>query len=474
MLNHIQHYENITPYSKNGSQKFAYATHKENPNHRVIINQIKKTSLLLPIDIDSIINALHHLEMLEEDSEYWYLITTDIQGVTPFEPIEQNATPAGVINTDRFLEFLNLIKEYYLLAPYYQLMLLSENQFLLNNQQLKSKELLVLNDLADEYVDFSTVKSQLFPLIGSFLILIKNSEPAIYEDIDWTETFEASSKAVSLSELSTLWIDEIHRITNKIESTESTFLTGIYAIKASDAKAPSAIRRQVEADKRTELQSLRETPKNSSQGIKPAIIITLIIAFILLMIFVIPNLLEQIKNTNLFTSKEKAPTVQSLTSNTDTTKNLTDSNQTTNRKLANSIETLLTDQIKLLKGDWTYDESQFYTGYKSLNLVLSEDSPKGILQSSPISLSKNTNLSLWMMSDSAGQVIATTRFYQNNKLIQTFETKIIFEAPMTCYLINPLTNTASAHFSLSDSLQFEISGSPQTLWLDDFLLESYK
>lgn len=474
MLNHIQHYENITPYSKTGSQEFAYATHKENPEHRVIINQIKKTSLLLPIDVNSIINALHHLEMLEEDSEYWYLITTDTQGVTLFEPIAQNATPACVINTDHFLEFLNLIKDYYLLAPYYQMMLLSEKQFLLNNQQLKSKELLVLSNLDDEYIDFSTVKSQLLPLIGSFLVLLKNSEPAIYLDIDWTETFEASSKTVSLSELSTLWIDEIHRITNKIESTESTFLTGIYAIKASDAKAPSAIRRQAEADKRTELQSLRETPKNSSQGIKPAIIITLIIAFILLMIFVMPNLLEQIKRSDLFTGKEKSPSVQTSTTSIDNTKIETTSNETTNGNISNSTETLLTDQIKIIKGDWTYDEGQFYTGNKSLKLALSEKSPTGIIQLSPITLSKNTNLSLWMMSDSAGQVIATTRFYQNKKLIQTFETKIIFEAPMTWYLVNPLTDTASAHFSSADSLQFEISGTPQTLWLDDFLLESYK
>lgn len=472
MLNHIQHYENITPYSKNGSQQFAYATHKGNPDQHVIINQIKKMSLLLPIDVNSIINALSHLEMLEEDSEFWYLITKDVQGPTLFEPFSEAAAPASILTTDHFLDFLNLLKDYYLLAPYYQMMLISKNQFLLSNQHLISKELLVLSDLTDDYIDFSTVKTNLLPLIGSFLVLLKNNEPDKYQTIDWTKVFEASAKSVSLYDFSTLWINEIQRI-NNIEPIEATPLAGIYPIKASDAKAPSAIRRQAEAEKRTELQSLRETPKNSSQGIKPAIILTLIIAFILLMIFVMPNLLEQIKRNGMFTDKDKTPTLQTSTNN-DSPKTLTILNEARNGNLDNSAETFITDQIGILKGDWSFDESQFYTGNKSLKLALHEKSPNGIIQLSPITLNKNTNLSLWMMSDSDGKVIATTRFYQNNKLIQTFETTIIFEAPMTWYLINPLSNTESAHFSSADSLQFELAGSPQTIWLDNFLLESFK
>lgn len=291
MLNHLQKYDGYECFFKNDSQQLMYALHINNTERAVVINQIKKSELPLPIDILGFINASHQLEMLEEDLDNWYIITSKIDGVPIFEFIENpDAPPHGII-TKHLSEFITLMHDYDALAPYYQYHLLDASQFVLSHNQLKSKEIIKLSELQEGYIDFNAVKALAIQRLSELIALVGITERETYETVNWVPALEASTSVSSLSELSLIWTNEIEAIRHRLKSTP---LTNLYSMKAAESNDPLAIRRLNDLDRKKEMETLTQPEPRPPHRIKPAIVLTLILILSFLAVMFFPGLLDQL------------------------------------------------------------------------------------------------------------------------------------------------------------------------------------
>lgn len=467
MLNHLQKYEGYELFKKTDAQQLSYAFRKDQPSQPVIINQIKKSALLLPIDVHGLINAFRQMDMLEEDGEHWYIITRRLEGQPLFPDSHKALAESPQLSTDQLYQFLNLVADYDGLAAYYQYLLLSEELFQLHNGQVKSSEVLLLESEPSIPMDFVAVKARIHQLLGRLIALLKISEPHTYETVNWMPIFERSAATASLSALVALWKETFEALGNKLKPTP---LKELYVVSSAEAAAPAAQRRQAEAEKRTELESLQAQSAVRPKGVNPAIWLTLVLALALLAIFVLPGLLKQASPEN-DTAKTDSP---STSAPAEAAPGTSAPDTASPAPKGDDIERLPADKIAFLNGKWAYDENQFYSGNQSLKLVLSTSDPLGTLRLSPVALSKNTSFNFWMMSDTSGQVQTIVSFYEGDHLIQSFENVTFFEAPMTWYLINPLSGANGYDLTKADSLEIKLLGSSQTLWLDDLALESFK
>lgn len=466
MLNHLQKYDSYECFLKTDSQQLMHALHINNSERCVVINQIKKAALPLPIDVLDLINASHQLEMLEEDTDNWYIITSKIDGVPIFQPTENpDAIPHGII-TKHLSEFIALIHDYDHLAPYYQYHLLESSQFVLCHNQLKSKEVIILSVLTEGFIDFNAVRALAIQRLSELIALLGVTERETYETVNWVPILEASASVNSLSALSQLWTTEIEVIKSRLKSTP---LTNLYTLKAAESSDPLAIRRLNDLDKKKELESLQPPEPRPPYKMNPAIVLTLILVLSFLAVLFFPGLLDQLMGRKS-QAAEAPPNSQETTSSQVAelpAENLLGISNDPAEKLAFSL-------ISFAEGNWQFDKNQFYSGDQSLRLMLDAQSPNGAILLNPISLSKNTSFSLWMMSDKTLETKIQLAFYKGLEVVQVIDKTISLEAPMTWYLINPLENISYHDLSNSNTLKITFNGDAQTLWLDDLSLESYK
>lgn len=475
MLNHLQKYENFEAFYQSDIQTLSYATQIDISENQVILNQIKKSAFPLPLDIIATIGALHQLKLLEEDGEYWYIVSTRIKGTPLFAEDNAYLQPSQPLLTEHLIQFLELAKDYEALAPSYQFLLLKETQFILQDNRLCSQELLNLSELPDTPIDFSIIRAQVLQLVSHFLTRLLHTEPTLYSNKNWVPIYDASENMHTITELAMLWLNEINENKSKLQPLP---LNNLYVVEPEAAITPAAIRRQKENEKQAalELESLRNDSKQPQKGLRPAVILTLALACILAAIFVIPGILSSFKENNLVKTPDTTTSQNQSTNDTSKDNKPADSTPApgTSVDSVNSEEKLPVNQISFSSGTWSYDTTQFHGGDRSLKLILSAESPSGKFVLDDISLSKNTNLTLWMMSDTAGYATLKILFYNGDKLIHTFEDKTIFETGQNWYMFNPLTSNTTFDLSKATHMEVEVSGSPQTIWLDDISLESYK
>lgn len=466
MLNYLQKFEAIEILAQNEQQTISTAHPINAPSELVTITQLKKQFLPIPFEADSIIRSFSSLKFLEEDAENWYIVTSRYEG-TPFsaENVRYSDTSFH-LTTENFIQFLMIAKHYEVLSPIYQNILLDVSQFTLFDNKLVSSEVLDLTMIKTHSNEFSEVKSQVLQLISHFIARLIHTEPHSYNHINWTPMYDVSENLLSLTQLCDYWLQEIE----KIQRLQPTPLNELYAVQAQAVQTPAAVRRQKELEKQAVLVSLQQSSKTRSTKLNPAIILTLAVVAVLACIFVVPGIFDSLKQTE----QPKNITILDTAPNDQTSNNSTQPATTGNDVDVDPLEKLPIEQLAFLTDNLQYDTSRFYSGDRSIRLTLDSKHASGSIQLSDISLNKNTNLTLWMMSSKAGAVKMKLSFYQDQKLIKDLSYLATFESEESWYMMNPISTRGDLDLSDANRLVIEISGVPQTLWIDDISLESFK
>ncbi len=466
MLNYLQKFEIIEILNQNEQQSISIAHPINAPSELVTIVQLKKIFLPVPLEAESIIRSFSALKFLEEDTENWYIVTSRFNG-TPLSAENIRYSDASFkISTENFKQFLTIAKNYEGMSPVYQSLLLGVAQFTLFENQLVSNEILDLTTFSPHNIEFAEVRTQVLQLISHFIARLIHTEPEAYNHINWTPMYDVSENLLNLSQLCDYWILEIE----KLQRLQPTPLNNLFVVDAQAAQTPAAIRRQKEVERQAVLESLQQSSKFRSNKLSPAIALTLAIALLLAGIFVLPGIFDSLQETYKAKDIATSETKPSDTVPKDNTPPATTGNEVD----VDPLEKLPIDQIEFLSDNWQYDTNRFYSGDRSLKLVLDAKKSSGAFQLKDISLNKNTNLTLWMMSSKAGAVKMNLSFYHDDKLIKTLSYMATFEAEESWYMMNPLSTRGDLELSDANRLMIEISGVPQNLWLDDISLDSYK
>lgn len=452
MANHQEKYDYYEILVHNEHQQITHGIHKEQTLQKVSINKIRKSSYVLPVDVSGFVNGFTQLVMLEEDPSHWYIITRKLDGTALFNA-EEHESPVSMSFThiDQLKEFLDCLKAYDLLAPFYQFHLLRESNWLVKDAHVLSKELLIFDETLDGFIDFPLVRAQANAMILKLFAGLNylDQEPLSIEKITQDTQFISG-----LDALAEYWLALIDLYSNMPKPVR---LEGLYTIPSETANAPMAKRRVLESSKLATETLSDSTPKANKPVIKPAIALTLITAVICLIILLVPAL-------KLMLSPQPD-------------KNLVDTSQSnTQNETLPPVEShsLSLDQIQLEGNGWSIDESIFYTGKESIRLDLTKTSPSGKMIIDPISLNKNSTVSLWLRSSKAGTVRMTVVLYNHESQISKSETTVPLEADQTWYLVSLLGSNIPQNIEDVNRLEITWDGSPQTLWIDDLTVESFK
>lgn len=470
MLNHKDKYINFHLYQQSEVQKFYLANKKYSTDEQVLVNVLLKSALVQPLDVHGVINATHSLEMLEEDSENWYFITSHLEGESIFSPSQGPLTQETTFGTEHFLQLMNTVKTYDYLTPYYQLMLLNESQFLLHQGKLVTREVFDLAFLPEILPDLNSSKAQLSSLVSQSIDLMKVNNPGTYAMVNWLPLFERASLTNTLGEAADYWSKEIQTISSRLQPEP---LANLYGVKPPVEKSRAAI---LPGKKYDSLQPGSQSPRKNTNL---AIILTCILALCLIIASFTPNIKDFV--TQIASDKNQpekdAPSTSTPKDNTSSgdSKGATgDGTGNASNTPAPESEGLIPENIAFLSGKWAYDMKQFHTGDRSLQLTLDKNNPSGTVEFSNLSIPKNAELSLWMRSDHNGSIKATFTFYKSGQLLYTYKKTLNFEAAEQWYLMNPLSDVFTENFQEANTLKIEFTGEPQILWLDDLYFESFK
>lgn len=472
MLNHKDKYIHFQLYQQSEFQKMYIAQKKTTPEELVLVNVISKAVLVQPVDISGVINASHCLEMLEEDNENWYFITSHLPGKAIFSPTaEPNRTVKG-FSTQHFLQLMALVSTYDYLTPYYQMMLLKESQFILHNDQLVSREVFDLSFISKDLPDFTAVKTQLAALIAQGVNLLKMELPEVYGNVSWYAIFENANSLNSLKQITTYWSEEIEVLSRRIQPE---VLENLYTIKVEKDSAPGpnpSQRRYATLPAKEESPTNRPAPEKRKNT---AILLTGIIALCLIAASLAPKVIDYFNTlkTEQKTNDSK-PVNDTASTNTGNASSETGNDDSGGKNASPENEQLQPKNIAFLNGLWAFDQTQFHTGDRSLKLTLDKNNTKGIVEFSNLTIPKNASLSLWMRSDKGGNIQAEFTFSKGNRILGTHKAILNFEAGEQWYLMNPISSTLAEEFSGADNLKIQLSGDANTLWLDDLLFESFK
>lgn len=466
MLNHKDKYIHFQLYQQTEFQKFYTAQKKNAPEEQVLVNVLPKASLIQPVDVSGVINASHCLEMLEEDAENWYFITTHLIGNEIFIPVSDPQSAVKGIHTKHFLQLMTLIHTYDYLTPYYQSMLLKESQFVLHNDQLVSKEVFDLSFLPETLPEFAMIKTQLSALVAQAINLLKIYHPETYGAVNWHPLFEKAYTLSSISQIANFWSNEVQALSSRLQPEVLENLYGVTTEKTNGKVAASSHKNY------NTLQRTEQLPPNRKNA---AIVLTGIIALCLVVFSFAPTIIDYFNHLGT----DQKVTDETSQGASDTSKSEApvpaDQNGDTGENTSSSeIEQLDPKNITFVSGLWAYDKSQFHTGDHSLKLTLNKSNTSGTVAFSNLNIKKNAALSLWMRSDSRGNVKATFSFFKGSKEIVTYSETLNFEAGEQWYLMNPISAISSEDLSKADTLRISFSGDVNTLWLDDLLFESFK
>lgn len=472
MLNHKDKYTHFQLYQQTDSQKLYTASKKTNPEEQVILNVIPKTALAQPLDVHGVINATQHLEMLEEDNEHWYFVTRHLEGEPVFARGVEGLVHASSFTTDHLLQLLNLVKSYDYLTPYYQMILLNEKQFIISNNQLETKEVFDLSVLSSSIPDFSASLMQLSLLVKQSVDLLKVHYPETYAMVNWHLLFEKAALCHTLNEVGAFWEEEIQALTHRVKPE---LLENLYAIQPVKNESSS------KANAQKNYQSLQNEGRPSKKKMNTAILITCILALLLAFASFAPLLKDLLsgkgtQNESAIQDKNQAPASKDTTNSSSAETVPQDSTTGDSLKAVTTSpdEQLDPDQIVFLTDNWLYSSKELHTGDLSLKLTLDQQKPSGKFKLSGLDIPKDSSFSLWMRSSESGSVLGTFVFYKSGKVLKSYESTLNFETADQWFLMNPLSGVSMKTLSEADSLEIEFEGSPQVLWLDDILFESYK
>lgn len=447
MPNHQDLYLYNEIISANKHQQIILGSHKDRPHQRVVINKIYKDSFILPVDVHSFINGFTQLVMLEEDPQHWYILTKKEEGTLALAPF----------NLHQLNAYLNWIKNYDNLAPFYQYLLLKDNNWLLKDDQLISKEILFLDDLPEGFIDFHLVRAKVNQVMTvSVLNLLESGLYSASMSFTLESITPLTEATTELGNLVKQWQSFLQALSLIPQPTK---LENLYAVPSDESLTPMAKRRVAETLKAENSQYIDYQNKRSQRNkLNPAILATLAICVVALVAIFLPSI------KSLF-----APSAEDQSSNTPTNQIST---QTVSKP--STTEQLKLDNIQLEGNQWAIDKDHFYTGTESLRLQLTKDEPTGVMTLSPVALTKNTTISLWLKSSMAGTVTLKVSLYDHQTLLKEIISPIVVEAPQTWYMVSPLGTYTLSNPEKVSKMTLSFEGEPQTIWIDDLVIESFK
>lgn len=465
LLNHLLKFDYYQILLTNERQQISYAARKDNPSQKVVINQIKKEALNQPFEVSSLIRSLKHLVMLEEDTQNWYFITEQLAGLPINQEPESFAQMSGelteeTLNAHRQSYFENhlsqlvgLYKHYLVLGAYYTAHLLTPENLRFEAEGLDSVELVVMSPNTEGQT-YDGMVCQNF--LNSVKLLITslhiNTAGALINALG------EQTQIQSLLQSTEQWLNNKEVLLEAvIEEPRVEGLEGLY-IKPVEEVSALTQRRQADLDKKNAAlaaSSITQThqPRKSRWQV-PA----LVILFIAAIIVSVPYLKA------MFTPEELAEVKPPEKQTTTQTQTL----PTTQQEDQISLE-----HISLSGNQWQVDKQYAHSGADSIRLDQVSSQPSNMMTINDINLSKNANLSLWLMTKPSGKVIMNISLYSGKVLVKEIKHVFNSEAEMVWYMVNPLTDLELGKQKV-DSINIVFGGDIDTLWIDDIQVDSYK
>lgn len=467
LLNHLLKFDYYQVLLTNERQQISYASRKDNPSQKVVINQVRKDALVQTFEISSIIRSFKHLVMLEEDNNNWYFITEQLDGLPVHQEPASFTQLSDQLNQDviakqrlaffknHVIQLIALYKHYLVLGHYYSALILKPENLRYIAEGLESIELLMLSETnnGNEQVELINNFYTSITLIGQSLAI--TLPQTLLTELSAVQRID---EALRLAEA---WCEQNETLDTPVvdtipNETVPEPLSGLYVKPIEEASAVTQ-RRQADIDRRnaalaTSSISQTHQPKNKRWQI-PALIALFVVAVALS----VPYLKDMFQ-------PEKLPVEQK-----------DPSSNTTSEETVTPIEAepISLDHILLSGNQWHIDQQYAHSGADSIRLDQVSTQPSNTLTINDILLSKNANLSLWLMTKPAGKVIMTISLYDGKELVE--ETKYTFnsEAPLTWYMVNPLSGLHLGNKTV-DSIGITFSGDITTLWIDDIQVDSFK
>lgn len=465
MLNHLLKFDYYQILLTNERQQISYAARKDNPNQKVVINQIKKEALTQGFEISSLIRSFKHLVMLEEDLHNWYFITEQLGGLPINQEPESFSKMSGelaeeTLSTHRQAYFENhlsqligLYRHYLVLGAYYTAHILTPENLRFESDGLDSVELIVLatnvEALSSDSLVCQNFSNSVKLLVSS--LHITNAEALL-------SSLEDQNQIQAMLQKADQWLshEEIVLISSS-EEPRAENLEGLYIKPAQEVSALTQ-RRQADIDKKNATLAASSITQTHQPKSRRWQVPALVILFLAAIIVSVPYLKA------MFTP-EKLPEVKPPATQTNTQNQTLPTTQTEDQ--------ISLDHINLSGNQWQIDKQYAHSGTDSIRLDQVSSQPSNIMTINDINLSKNANLSLWLMTKPSGKVIMNISLYSGKVLVKEIKHVFSSEAEMVWYMVNPLTDLDLGKQKV-DSINIVFGGDIDTLWIDDIQVDSYK
>lgn len=464
MLNHLLKFDYYQVLLTNDRQQISYAARKDNPSQKVVINQIKKEALQHSFEISSVIRSFKHLVMLEEDSNNWYFITEQLTGLpidqasanfeqmTSTLPSEEMTHHLHTYLTNHLNQLTSLYKHYLILGTFYTTQLLKPENLRFVSEGFETTELIVLED---------NIENENYDRLASvhFIETIRQLFLALKIELPDLLVKDLNPETLIVSNLNVLecWLSNPELQTAIQEEPKVETLEGLY-VKSVEEVSPLTLRRQADLErKKAELEasSISQTHRPPTKNWQlPALVILFAAAFILSL----PYLKGMFNKPEI---AEQKPTVVETSKGSETL------------PVTEPEAKIDLNHINLSGNKWQIDSQYAHTGGDSMRLDEVSTQPSNVMSIKDINLSKNANLSLWLMTKPSGKVIMNISLYSGKKLINESKYTFNSEAEMIWYMVNPLTGLTLENETV-DRIDIVFGGDVDTLWIDDIQVDSFK